>query len=238
MARAGEPEFDNIRTESLQSWVSRLEWSTAAASPWTTLLGSQARLRAGELDAALADTVAVLARFDECGDHAGLYHAYSRAGVRPVLKGDMAQAATACELALAHARTPSHRAHTLMSLGSAALETRDWDGAEEAYAQAEDLIRGVDSHDRERLRALKALSSYYQGDARSAHQSMCGATVRNTPSSHHASVLNTLATIELALGDYDVALAHGQKALQAAKRFGSHHLLPGIQDNLAFSALL
>ena len=188
VARAGEPEFDNIRTESLQSWVSRLEWSTAAASPWTTLLRSQAQLRAGEFDAALAETVAVLASFGERGDHTGLYHAYSVRECALFWKGEMAQATTACELALAHARTPSHRAHTLMSLGSAALETRDWDGAEAAYAQAEDLIRGVDSHDRERLRALKAMVAYFRGDARQAEVTMHGAQLSATPRSHQAPI--------------------------------------------------
>ena len=232
VARTGEPGFDNIRSESLESWVSRLEWSTAASSPWTGLLRSQVQLRAGDFDAALTETDVILAEFAAQSDRLGLYHAYSARECALFWRGDMREASDACQLALKHADTPSHRAHTLIGLGSAALETRDWQRAEAAYGDAEKLITGIESPDHQRLRTLKALMKYHQGDVRSAYREVQLAVASNGPTGHRASVLNSLGMIEMALADYESSRLHLIEALEAAEQFGSIHLRPIIQDCL------
>ncbi len=234
IARTSEPGFDNIRSESLQSWVPRLEWSTAASSPWTGLLRSQVQLRAEDIDAALAQTEVTVAEFATPADGLGLYHAHSARECALFWSGDMHGATAACLLALDHAETAAQKAHTLISLGSAALDIRDWDRTEAAFAEAERLIVGIESPDHQRLRTLNALTKYFRGNVRAAHREMQPAIACDGPPGHRASVLNSLGTMEFALADYASAKLHFVEALEAAEQFGSLHLRPVIQDCLGF----
>lgn len=232
IARGGEPEFDNIRSESLESWVARLEWSAEASNPWTTLLRSQVHLRASEFHEALEQTDAALAKFGAAEDGLGLYHAYSIRECALFWKGDMAEASDVCEQALAHAQTPAHRAHTLMGLGSAALETRDWSRADAAYARAEEEMRGIESPSRNRLRTLNALMKYYQGDFRGACRQVYRPPRDSLPSVGTASTLNSVGVFELGMARYEEARTRFEQALAYAELLGCDHLKPLILDCL------
>ena len=232
IARSGEPGFDNLRSETLDSWVSRLEWTTAASSPWTRLLRSQVHLRASEFERALSQTEGIVAEFKAEADRLGLYHAYSAQECALFWQGDMRRASEACRLAMEHADTKPHKAHTLISLGSAALEMRDWESVERSFAEAERLIVGIDSPDHQRLRTLKALMKYYQGDVRGAHSEAAHIDLNAAPSIDLASSLNTLGVLELALGSYELALERFRDALKCAEDVGGDHLRPLFLDCL------
>jgi len=234
IARTGEPGFDNLRSETLDSWVSRLEWTTAASSPWTRLLRSQVHLRASEFETALSQTEGIVAEFQAEADRLGLYHAYSAQECALFWQGDMRKASAACRLAMEHADSKLHKAHSLISLGSAALEMRDWQSVERSFAEAERLIVGIESPDHQRLRTLRALMKYFRGDVRSAHQEFSTIDIDDKPSGNRASVLNSLGVIEMAMAEYASSRAHFIQALEAADQFGSQHLRPIIQDCLGF----
>ncbi len=168
LARAGEPGLDSFPTELLVAWWKRLTWEMRADEPWARLLSSQVNLRSGHLEAALIDIDRAVAACEEGADEWGLYHALSaREGVF-FWMGDLEEQVRTCEKALTHASTNAQRLHTLLSLGSAAVDRRDWPTANAAFVAAEALMGGASVQERARAQALRSLAAYTQGDYRAA----------------------------------------------------------------------
>ena len=93
----------------------------------------------------------------------------------------MRLAASTCRLALSHARSQEHRIHTLISLGSASLEMRDWARADEAYSEAERLLGSTGGAEALRVGSLRALATFLRGDFAAARQQMMPFLDRHMP---------------------------------------------------------
>jgi len=231
IARAGEPGLDNFRSESLISWLSRLDSRAGWNHPWVRLLRSQVRVRDGDYDAAIIDIDKAAHDFEAARDSAGLYHALSAKECALFWKGDISAAAETCRLALEHAPHDQQRVHTLISLGSAALEMRDWPRADEAYSEAERLLGMGGGSEKTRVTALRAFASFLQGDFRTAAQQITAAVVAPLRSSYRTAILNSASMIQMGLAEFDVSLCLAADALAVAKTYGCGHMEPLVLDN-------
>ncbi len=137
VARGGEAGLEGLPSERLHSWLDRLPPESGAAEPWAGLMAGQLHSRDGDYDAALREIDRAVRSFEAASDEWGLYHALSMRECALFWQGDTAEALRACESALAHARTEQQKMHTLLSLGSAALDMRRWKEAETAFTAAD-----------------------------------------------------------------------------------------------------
>ena len=147
-------------------------------------------------------------------------------------QGDTAEAARACEAALTHAQTDQQRMHTLLSLGSAALDMRRWDAAEAAFAAADAVADRASPAEQIRARALRAHAAYYRGDFRAARAALPAPRPADTSGAVRATVLNTGGLAELGLADYAQALALFKQARTVAERFGHTLTADMVADNI------
>ena len=137
VARGGEAGLEGLPCERLRSWLERLPPEAGAAEPWARLIAGQLRSRDGDYPAALREIDRAVHSLEAAADEWGLYHALSMKECALFWQGDTAEAVRACEAALAHAQTDQQKMHTLLSLGSAALDLRRWDDAEAAFTAAD-----------------------------------------------------------------------------------------------------
>jgi ATP/maltotriose-dependent transcriptional regulator MalT len=170
--------------------------------------------------------------FQATSDEWGLYHALSMRECALFWQGDTAEAARACQAALAHAQTDQQKMHTLLGLASAALDMRRWDEAEVAFAAAEEVADRATAAEQIRARALRAHASYYQGDFRAARSALPAPQPADTSAALRATILNTGGLVELGLAEYDLALAFFEQAHAVADRFGYTLSADMVSDNI------
>ena len=120
--------------------------------------------------------------------------------------------------------------HTLLSLGSSAVEARDWPAAEEAFAAARALEDRASPAERARAQALRAHASYYRGAFREALAELEGLEPRDVSATLLPWVHNTRGVIETGLAHYETALSLFRQAQECARRSG-HSLAEAIGDD-------
>ena len=172
VAAAGEAMLADVPSDRLASWLDRLPPDLRAGEPWPLLIGAQLSCREADYGRALEGIEAAEALFRAATDEAGLYESISMRESALFWRGDTAAAMAACQEALGHAATDAQRIHSLLSLGSAAVEARDWTLADDAFARADELALTTTSSERPRAQALRAHALYYQGSVRSARDAM------------------------------------------------------------------
>jgi LuxR family maltose regulon positive regulatory protein len=220
LARAGESGLDNFRTESLLSWLQRLSRELRSDEPWARLLSSQVHMRAGDLDAALADIEAAVVTCEAAGDEWGLYHALSAKECVLFWKGDLEEAVATCEMALSHASSEAQRLHSFLSMGSASLDRRDWVTARTAFAAARELAQYASAEELARAHALRAHNDYFRGDFRKALSESPTVDWSSMAPTLASSILNTKGLIETGLANYATSLGLFEEAQGIAHRFG------------------
>ena len=231
LARAGESGLDNFRTESLVSWLQRLSREMRCDEPWARLLSSQVHMRAGDLDAALADIDAAISTCEAASDEWGMYHALSAKECVLFWKGDVEDVVLTCEAALTHASTEAQRLHTLLSLASAAIDQREWCTAESAFAAA-GKVRQAHPEERTRAEALRGLAAYFQGDYALARSESPSVDFSGIPPALASCTLNSQGVIQTGLAEYDGAMDLFRAAQDIARRFGQAVTLSMIEDNV------
>ena len=232
IAKVGEPGLDGFRSDSLSSWLVRLRPALQTPHPWARLVACQVLSRAGDFDAALAETRLAGAAFEADDDEWGLYHALSMTECILFWKGDIAEARRTCERALAHAHTEPQRVHTLLSLGSAALDTRDWPAAEEAFAAAQALEDRASLAERARAQALRAHATYFKGAFREALAELKPLEPLRLSAALLPWFYNTLGLIETGLAHYETALSMFEQACRTAQRSGHTLTAAMVDDNI------
>ncbi len=165
-------------------------------------------------------------------DEWGLYHALSMRECALFWQGDTGAALRACEAALAHAQTDQQKTHTLLSLGSAALDMRHWQEAEAAFAAADAVADGATPAEQIRARALRAHAAYYRGDFRAARAALPAPQPADTSGAVRATILNSGGIVALGLADYAEALALFEEARSVAERFGYTPTANMVHDNI------
>jgi len=220
VARGGEAGLESLPSERLRSWLGRLPAESGAAAPWARLIAGQLRSRDGDYPAALREIDQAVRACAAAKDEWGLYHALSMRECALFWQGDTAVAARACEAALAHAQTDQQRMHTLLSLGSAALDMRRWDAAEAAFTAADAVADRASPAEQIRARALRAHAAYYRGDFKAARAALPAPRPADTSGAVRATILNTSGLVDLGLADYPTALALFEQARAVAERFG------------------
>jgi LuxR family transcriptional regulator, maltose regulon positive regulatory protein len=220
LARAGESGLDSFPTESLVTWLQRLTWEMRTDEPWARLISSQVHIRSGQLEAALHDIERAVATCEAKADDWGLYHALSaREGVF-FWMGDLDRQVQTCEEALAHAMTDAQRLHTLLSLGSAAIDRRDWPTVNTAFTAADALSSHATAQERARAQALRSLAAYTQGDYRAAIAGFPETPAGRLSPLLTISVLHTRGLVEIGLAQYSTALARFDEAQRVASQCG------------------
>ncbi len=162
VARAGEALLDDVPSDRLASWIDRLPPGMRGEDPWSRLMVAQLDCRAGDYARALDSIDEATRLFADAEDERGLYEALSMRECALFWHGDIAAALAACQEALEHAQTDHQRIHTLLSLGSAAVESRDWPLAERAFAEADELAVSTAPRERPRAQALRAHALYFK----------------------------------------------------------------------------
>ena len=232
MARAGEPLMEESSSDRLRQWSNKLAPEVRALDPWARLLSAQLSTRDQKFEQALVDADRAIGIFELRQDEAGLYHALSIKESICFWSGKTQLAADTCRLALGHARNDVHRIHTLISLGSAALEMRDWARTDEAYSEAERLIGSSGGAEALRVGNLRALATFFRGDFVAARTQMAPLAKGRMPDVLRSSAANSMGMIEMGLGDYPAARQHFQQALEIAQQHGCAHLRWPIVDSL------
>ena len=232
VAKVGEPGLDGFRSDSLSSWLARLRPALQTPHPWAKLMACQVLSRAGDFDAALEEARLAAATFDADKDEWGLYHALSMTECVLFWKGDIDEARRTCEQALAHAHTEPQRMHTLLSIGSAALDTRDWPAAEEAFAAARALEDSASPAERARAQALRAHASYYRGGFKDALAELAGLETNHVSATLLPTFYNTHGVIETQLAHYEAALFVLGQARTSAQRSGHTLAVDFADDNI------
>jgi len=233
VARGGEAGLEGLPAERLRSWLDRLPPEAGAAEPWARLMRGQLHSRDGDYPDALREIDRAARSFEAAADEWGLYHALSMRECVLFWQGDTAEAARACEAALAHAQTNQQKMHTLLGLGSAALDMRRWEEAEAAFAAADAVADRATPAEQIRARALRAHAAYYRGDFRAARAALPAPQPADTSGAVRATILNTGGIVELGLADYAQALALFEQARAVAERFGYTLTADMIADNIA-----
>ena len=232
IARGGEAELEGLPSERLRSWLNRLPPAASAAEPWARLIRGQLHSRDGDHDDALREIAWAARSFEAAADEWGLYHALSMRECALFWQGDTAEALRACKAALAHAQTNQQKMHTLLSLGSAALDMRRWQGAEAAFAAADAVADFASPSEQIRARALRGHAAYYRGDFRAARAALHSPQPAGTSGALRATMLNTSGLVELGLADYSAALTLLEQARTVAERFGYTTTADMVADNM------
>ena len=232
VARGGEAGLEGLPPERLRSWLDRLPVEAGGAEPWARLMAGQLHSRDGDYHHALREIARAVDSFEAASDEWGLYHALSMRECALFWQGDTAEALRACEAALAHAQSDQQRMHTLLGLGSAALDMRRWDEADAAFAAADAVADRATPAEQIRARALRAHAAYYRGDFRAARAALPDAQPADTSGAVRATILNTSGLVELGLADYARALAHFEQARAVAERFGHTLSADMVADNI------
>jgi len=232
VARGGEAGLEGLPSERLRSWLDRLPVEAGGAEPWARLMAGQLHSRDGDYHHALREIARAVDSFEAASDEWGLYHALSMRECALFWQGDTAEALRACEAALAHAQSDQQRMHTLLGLGSAALDMRRWDEADAAFAAADAVADRATPAEQIRARALRAHAAYYRGDFRAARAALPDAQPADTSGAVRATILNTSGLVELGLADYARALAHFEQARAVAERFGHTLSADMVADNI------
>ena len=220
IARVGEALLDDVPSDRLASWVDRLPPALRTGQPWPRLMEAQLCCRAGDYGRALHGIEDATRLFTDADDRRGLYEAYSMRECALFWRGDTAAAIEACQKALAHAQTDQQRFHTFLSLGSAAVESRDWTLAEQAFDEADRLAIDTAPRERPRAQALRAHALYLQGAIRQALHFMPPLDNSTASPAMAIAATNTLGMILISLADYDSAEEQLARALEAARRYG------------------
>ena len=232
VARGGEAGLEALPSERLRSWLGRLPPEACAAEPWARLIAGQLRSRDGDYPAALREIDRAVDALAAAADERGLYHALSMRECALFWQGDTAEAARACEAALAHAQTDQQRMHTLLSLGSAAIDMRRWDDAEAAFAAADAVAEGASLTEQIRARGLRAHAAYYRGDLKAARAALPAPVPDDAPATVRATIFNTAGLVEMGLANYAVALARFEQAHAVAERFGHAFTADMVADSI------
>ena len=232
VARGGEAGLEGLPSERLRSWLERMPTESGAAAPWARLIAAQLRSRDGDYHEALREIDRAVSAFEGSSDEWGLYHALSMKECALFWQGDTAEALRACEAALAHARTDQQKTHTLLSLGSAALDMRRWEEAEAAFAAADAVADSATPAEQIRARGLRAHGAYYRGDFRAARAALPAPELAGTSGAVKATILNTGGIVELGLADYAQALALFEQARTVAERCGYTLTADMVNDNI------
>jgi ATP/maltotriose-dependent transcriptional regulator MalT len=232
VARGGEAGLEGLPSERLRSWLDRLPPAASATEPWARLMAGQLRSRDGDYVEALRQIDRAARSFRSAADEWGLYHALSMRECALFWQGDTAAALRACEAALAHAQTDQQKMHTLLGLGSAALDMRRWAEAEAAFAAADAVADLATPAEQIRARALRAHAAYYRGDFRAARAALPAPQPEDTSGALRATILNTGGVVELGLADYARALALFEQARAIAERCGYTLTADMVADNI------
>lgn len=235
VAAVGEAMLADVPSDRLASWLERLPPDLRSGEPWPLLLEAQLRCREADYGRALNGIGEAERLFRATADDAGLYECLSMRESALFWRGDTAAAMDACREALDRAGTDAQRIHSLLSLGSAAVEARDWALADDSFARADDLAVTSDPRERPRAQALRSHALYYQGFVREAREAMPDTRDLIVSPSLHVAATNTLGMIRTALGDYPGALACLGEALEAARRFGFAAPRDMILDNIGLA---
>lgn len=220
VAAVGEAMLADVPSDRLSSWLDRLPPDLRAGEPWPLLLEAQLCCRNADYGRALHGIGQAERLFRAAADEAGLYEALSMRESALFWRGDIGAAMDACREALDHASSDAQRIHSLLSLGSAAVEARDWALADDSFFRADELAVTTDPRERPRAQALRAHALYLQGRPRDARDLMPATRDLRVSASLHVAATNTLGMIQTALGDYSGALESLTGALEAARRYG------------------
>jgi len=232
VARGGEAGLEGLPSERLRSWRDRLPAEAGGGAPWARLIAGQLRSRDGDYHEALREIDQAVHAFEDAADEWGLYHALSMRECALFWQGDTGAALRTCEAALAHAQTDQQKTHTLLSLGSAALDMRHWQEAEAAFAAADAVADGATPAEQIRARALRAHAAYYRGDFRAARAALPAPQPADTSGAVRATILNTRGVVELGLADYAQALALFEEARSVAEGCGYTLTADMVHDNI------
>ncbi len=232
VARGGEAGLESLSMERLHSWLDRLPPEAGPAEPWARLMAGQLHSRSGDYPRALREIDRAARSFAAVADEWGTYHALSMRECALFWQGDTAEALRACEAALAHAQTDQQRMHTLLGLGSAALDMRRWEDAEAAFTAADALSGRATPAEQIRARALRAHAAYYQGDFRAARAALPAPQPADTSGAVRATILNTGGVVELGLSHYAQALALFEQARAVAESCGYTPTADMVADNI------
>ena len=235
VARVGEALLDDVPSDRLASWVDRLPPALRIGQAWPRLMEAQLDSRAGDYGRALHAIDDATKLFGEAGDRRGLYEAYSMRECALFWRGDTGAAIAACQQALVHAQTDQQRFHTLLSLGSAAVESRDWTLAEQAFDEADKLAVHTAPRERPRAQALRAHALFFQGSIRQAKDSMPSLDSLYVSPSLRVAATNTLGMIETGLAAYDSALRTLNGAITLARKYGFALPRDMILDNIGLA---
>ena len=220
VARGGEAGLEGLPSERLRSWLDRLPAEAGGGAPWAKLIAGQLRSRDGDYHEALREIDRAVHAFEGASDEWGLYHALSMRECALFWQGDTAAALRACEAALAHAQTDQQKTHTLLSLGSAALDMRHWQEAEAAFAAADAVADGATPAEQIRARGLRAHAAYYRGDFRAARAALPAPQPADTSGGVRATILNSGGMVALGLADYAQAQALFEQARTVTECYG------------------
>jgi LuxR family maltose regulon positive regulatory protein len=232
VARAGEAGLEALQSERLRSWVDRLTAGARDTEPWARLMLGQLHCRSGDYEPALEEITQAVALLQTATDQQSLYDALSMKECALFWCGDTAAAVVASREALAQARDDRQRAHSWLSLGSAALDMRDWEQAEEAFAAADALAIHATPADRIRARALRAHAAYYRGHFRAARSALPSTTRSDLPASVMTTLFNTRGLVELGMAHYPEALGLFQADLALAEQYDYALSADMVRDNI------
>lgn len=231
IARGGEPGLETSPSDRLRDWLDRLPPQLRSEHSWANLIAAQLLMREGHFEAALERADRAIGQIHP-DDELSLYHALSIKECTYFWKGDIEKSANTSEDALAHAQNDQQRIHSLISLGAAALEMRDWARADAAHSKAEELLAGARNIEALRLAILRSHSAYLRGDIRAAQSKVVLLDGETAPANLRIPLLGMRGMIEMGLGNLATALRCFESALHVSSAHGDALQCHLIRDSL------
>ena len=222
IARADYGTLEDIRSDTLQAWLSRLP-AALRTEPWALVLQAHLLMRSGKYEESVGCASGALATFERMKDRAGRYQALCVKECALFWKGDNEGAREASQGALDVAQTAEERIHALISLAAACEGQCRWDEALESLESAASLAGQTNRGEGFRVASHRATISYLTGRLREAAAQFEQATrIENDGSSLglRVAVMNAHGLTFMGLGLYQNAASKFDNGVEIARAQG------------------